>query len=313
MESAAAQVKHHEPLQQERARMRSRWIGPALVVDAPAKLNLSLSVLGRRTDGYHDLETVMVSVGLYDTLVIEPQQSGLELTCEGASGSLPGDDSNLVMRAAALLKLNAGVGRGATIRLIKRIPMQAGMGGGSSDAAATLAGLNTFWGLGLSPAELHPLAAQLGSDVNFFLDSPELAVCRGRGEIVEASPLAGPLWFVIAKPTRGLSTAAVFRQLDLTNCGTGNSRAIVDAAARGNTGRIAGLLSNDLQQPSRELSPEISELLDQMQATSLSRAQMTGSGSACFGVAAHREQADRAARRLRQQGVNELFVARTAV
>ncbi|QDT55453.1 4-diphosphocytidyl-2-C-methyl-D-erythritol kinase [Caulifigura coniformis] len=293
--------------------MRSRWIGSALVVDAPAKLNLSLSVLGRRPDGYHELETVMVSVGLYDTLVIEPHDDRLELTCEGESGTLPGDDSNLVMRAAALLKSTAGVKHGAVMRLIKRIPMQAGMGGGSSDAAAALVGLNAFWDLRLSSSELHPLAAQLGSDINFFLDSPPLAICRGRGEVVEPQPLACPLWFVIAKPDRGLSTAAVFRQLDLADCGRADSRAIVDAAAQGHPGLIANLLSNDLQRPSRELSPEISDLLDRLQAMSLFRAQMTGSGSACFGVAAHREQATRAARRLKQQGVKDVFVARTAV
>jgi 4-diphosphocytidyl-2-C-methyl-D-erythritol kinase len=164
--------------------MRSRWIGTALVIDAPAKLNLHLSVLGRRADGYHELETVMASIGLYDTLRLEPEQDGrLELTCEGAD-SLAADESNLVLRAARLMAAEHGASPGARLRLLKRIPMQAGLGGGSSDAAAALVGLNLLWNLKLPSAELHRLAAMLGSDVNFFVDSTPLALCRGRGEVV---------------------------------------------------------------------------------------------------------------------------------
>src|SRR5204862_191711 len=131
--------------------------------------NLHLSVLGRRPDGYHELETVMASIGLYDTLSFEPQDGRTELICEGADG-LAADESNLVLRAARLICSESQIDRGARIRLTKRIPMQAGLGGGSSNAAAALVGLNHLWDLGLSSDELHRLAAQLGSDVNFFID-----------------------------------------------------------------------------------------------------------------------------------------------
>lgn len=292
--------------------MRSRWIGPSLVIDAPAKLNLHLAVLGRRPDGYHELETVMASIGLYDALTFEPQDGGIELTCEGTPG-LVADESNLVLRAARLICAEHGVDRAARIHLIKRIPMQAGMGGGSSNAAAALVGLNQFWNLALPSTELHRLAAMLGSDVNFFIDSAPLAVCRGRGELVEQRPLKGPMWFVVAKPLVGLSTAEVFRQLDLTMCGRVLSDSLLDACERGDAGWMGSLVANDLETPSRELSTELGKVLDRLSAVALHGSRMTGSGSACYGIAANRLHADRAARRLRREGLGEVFVVRTAV
>ena len=167
--------------------MRLCFQGPSLVVHTPAKLNLFLEVLGRRPDGYHELETVIVSIGLYDTLLFTEEASQrTRLRCRLALAqplavqqrtSLAGED-NLVLRAAALLREQTGCRRGARIELIKRIPLQAGLGGGSSDAAATLVGLNRFWNLQLTAGQLHDLAAQLGSDVNFFLDSPQAALCK---------------------------------------------------------------------------------------------------------------------------------------
>ncbi len=293
--------------------MRSRWFGPTLAVDTPAKLNLQLSVLGRRPDGFHELETIMVSIGLYDTLTFAPGPSGVSFTCNGAAGPLPADESNLVLRAARRLLRPDQRQPGVQIHLTKRIPMQAGMGGGSSDAAATLVALNDYWHCGLSQAELHAHAAALGSDVNFFVDSSPLALCRGRGEQIESRSLSGPLWFVVAKPPVGLSTAVVFRQLDLATCGRADSHSLLQACQRGNLGAIAARLTNDLETPSRQLSSEIGDLLERLAAVRLAGPRMTGSGSACFGLARNREQADRAARCLRRQGVHEVYVVQTAV
>ncbi len=293
--------------------MRMRSTGPALVIETPAKLNLHLSVLGRRPDGFHELETVMVSVGLYDTLTFYAAPADVELSCSGLNGALPADDSNLVLRAARLLASTTGCRQGAKIQLHKRIPMQAGMGGGSSNAAATLCGLNELWRLGLTSGQLHELAAQLGSDVNFFLDSEPLAVCRGRGERVEAKSLRGPLWMVIAKPQVGLSTSAVFKQLALSDRAGRDASRLLDACGRGAAGEVGDLLLNDLERPSRELSRDLSNLLDSFGRIGLPGVRMTGSGSACFGVALNREQAGTAARRLRQLGMSEVFVVRTAV
>src|SRR5438445_1631133 len=192
-----------------------------VTVFAPAKLNLFLKVLGKRDDGYHELETLMVSVGLYDALSLTDDPDGpLALSCRDGGPRARRDSSremppagadNLVLRAAELLRAAAGTARGAQIVLIKRIPLAAGLAGGSSDAAAALVGLNRLWRLGLSRGDLAALAARLGSDVPFFLCSTPAAICRGRGDVVEPLHLAARLWFVVARPHSGLSTADVYR------------------------------------------------------------------------------------------------------
>jgi 4-diphosphocytidyl-2-C-methyl-D-erythritol kinase len=153
----------------------------------------------------------------------------------------------------------------------------------------------------------------LGSDVNFFLDSAPLAVCRGRGELVEPQPLRGPLWFVVVKPDIGLSTAAVFQQLDLSRCGRAACGPLLDSCRNGDVGQIATLLANDLESPSRALSADLQSLLDRLGDAALLGSRMTGSGSACFGVATNRLHADRAARRLLRERIGDVFVVRTAV
>src|SRR5580765_8949946 len=166
-----------------------------VTVFAPAKLNLILKVLGKRADGYHELETLMVSVDLYDTLTFRDDPTGnLSLTCRDGGPRLarsppremPGvGQDNLAIRAARLLQETTRTSHGARIELMKRIPLAAGLAGGSSDAAATLSGLNRLWNLGLTAVELMQLASRLGSDIPFFLCSAWAAICRGRGEIVE--------------------------------------------------------------------------------------------------------------------------------
>src|SRR5262245_53525263 len=173
---------------------------------APAKVNLFLEVLRRRPDGYHDLATLMVAVGLYDSLSFTANDTGeIRLGCDDPA--LPTGPDNLVCRAARLLRDRHGVRAGADILLAKRIPVAAGLAGGSSDAAATLAGLNRLWQLGLDNGELARLGAELGSDVAFFFSGPA-AWCTGRGEIVEPVPMARPLDLVLVSPRVGLSTAS---------------------------------------------------------------------------------------------------------
>ncbi len=268
--------------------MRMRWSGPALFVETPAKINLTLAVLGRRPDGFHELETVMLSVGLYDRLTLTPAVDSLSLRCCGRSEKLAGDESNLVLKAARLLLKQFGVQRPVQLTLDKRIPMEAGLGGGSSDAAAALVGLNEFWKLGLGAAKLHELASTLGSDVNFFLDSTPLALCRGRGEQILAQPFKGPAWLVLAKPDSGLSTAAVFRELSLENCGRRKSEALLAACRSGEIGALGHAVFNDLEVPSRRLSTEIEGVLVALRKTGLHGCRMTGSGSSCFAIARNR-------------------------
>src|SRR5208337_1858481 len=194
-----------------------------VVIQTPAKLNLFFEVLGKRNDGYHEIETLMCPIGWYDTLCFrETSSEDLDLECHWGSlagypragdGSgfeeVPRDGKNLVLRAVDLVRRRTGTKQGARLRLIKRIPTAAGLGGGSSDAAAALVAANLGWKLGLSLPELASLAAELGSDVPFFLNRGP-AICRGRGEQIEPTSGLGLMNFVVVRPPEGLATAAVY-------------------------------------------------------------------------------------------------------
>ena len=175
---------------------------------APAKINLALEILGRRPDGFHEIASVIQAVGLYDELRVAPAET-LRFIC--AQSALSGAD-NLVVRAARALQNATGCRRGAELRLCKGIPVAAGLGGGSSDAAAALVLLNRHWRLGLTLGELSRIGATLGSDIPFFLTGPT-AVVSGRGERVELLPPPPLGWVVLGRPRQPLSTAAVYGAL----------------------------------------------------------------------------------------------------
>ncbi len=223
---------------------------------------------------------------------------------------LPQDGRNLILKAAQLLRDVTGCQLGVKIHLRKMIPLQAGLGGGSSDAAAALVGLNQFWKLGLTSQELHPLAARLGSDVNFFLDSAPLAICRGRGEQIEPIRLGRPLHFVLVKPPVGLSTGEVFSRLKIDR--PRGSESICRAIESGNVSLVGSELHNSLEVPSTELSDEVARTLASLRRVSSVGQLMTGSGSSCFALCAHRGQAVQAARQLRTLSRGQVFVVQTA-
>jgi 4-diphosphocytidyl-2-C-methyl-D-erythritol kinase len=289
--------------------MRFCCRGPSLVVNTPAKLNLFLEVLGRRPDGYHELETVMVSIRLYDTLLFtEDDSHQTRLRCHFAAPhgfspqqrqSLTSDD-NLVFRAANLLREQTGCRRGVLIELTKRIPLQAGLGGGSSDAAATLVGLNRFWHLGLSAGQLRDLAALLGSDVNFFVDSPQAAVCRGRGEKIAPLGLARRLHFVVACPSSGLSTGAVFGHWQQQPSQLPRTSSALVAALQGvATVRNDEVLFNALQAPASGLNADVARTLADLRDAGADAVAMSGSGSSCFALCRSARHARSLAGRLR--------------
>lgn len=292
--------------------MLCRRTASSLVALAPAKLNLFLRVVGKRTDGYHDIETVMTTVDLYDTLIFRPAARGeLELSVriaasgrrnEDAAEPIPAGESNLVYRAARALKQAAGIDHGVRIELIKRIPSAAGLGGGSSDAAATLGALNSFWSLGLSNEALLNLASQLGSDVPFFLGSTSTGVCRGRGELIEPLRALAGLAFVVAKPASGLSTPAVYRECRPEPEGTG-SAPMCQALQAGRADRAAQHLRNDLQSPAERLNDDVARLACLFREQPVRGHQLSGSGTAYFGVCDSRAQAAAVAGRLRSRGV----------
>lgn len=297
--------------------------GPSLVVHTPAKLNLFLKILGKRPDGYHSLETVMVSVGLYDSLVFREIKSNQTLLnchrCESlpTSGNevypvLSTGPDNLIVRAVQLLRKHTGCHEGVEIDLLKRIPMQAGMGGGSSDAAATLVGLNQLWGLELKSDSLHELAAQLGSDVNFFIDSPIAAICRGRGELVEPIRLPRSLAMVVVCPKTGLSTPDVFRQWSAT---IRESNAIQSSATRLKRGvwSTDDSIDNALERPAVQLNDDVRQTLDTLRHVTSGPVSMSGSGTACFAMCRSWIEAQKIARRLRSRGIGQVIPVRSRV
>ncbi|MBI3864824.1 MAG: 4-(cytidine 5'-diphospho)-2-C-methyl-D-erythritol kinase [Planctomycetia bacterium] len=288
-----------------------------VTVFAPAKLNLFLKVLGKRADGYHELETLMVSVGLYDTLVFSDAPAGhLSLVCRdgrvpaarAGPREMPGDgEDNLVLRAARLLRETTGTAHGARIELVKRIPLSAGLAGGSSDAAATLWGLNRLWNLGLDASELMRLASRLGSDIPFFLCSASAAICRGRGEIVEPLPLAARYWFVVARPATGLATAEVYRGCRPSTIGW-TAAALASALAGGRLPEAAGLFHNALQEPAERLNADVTRLKRAFARQPFAGHQMSGSGTSYFGLCRSRRQAAQYAARLRATRLGDVFV-----
>jgi 4-diphosphocytidyl-2-C-methyl-D-erythritol kinase len=273
--------------------MLSERIADGLVISTPAKVNLFLEVLGKRPDGYHDLETLMVAVTLEDELEFQSDQSGaLTLSCDRPELSC--GPENLVLKAAERLRRHTGSKLGARIRLTKRIPMQAGLAGGSSDAAATLRGLNELWDLGLSDQRLAEIGAEIGSDVPFFF-SPGVAWCTGRGEKVEPIPLGRDLDFVLASPAVGLSTASVFREVEVPQQAVSGA-AIREAVRRGDVEEVGRRLHNRLQQPAERLCPQVREVREALAAANPAGVLMTGSGTTVYGLCRDRNDAIRVAR-----------------
>jgi 4-diphosphocytidyl-2-C-methyl-D-erythritol kinase len=282
-----------------------------LVVWAPAKVNIYLEVLGKRPDGYHEIESVLVAVGLYDTLVIKEESAGaVSLRCD-QPGLSPGPD-NLINRAAELLKQRTGCLRGAHIELIKRIPVSAGLAGGSSDAAAALAGLNRFWALGLSDADLAALAAELGSDVPFFFSTPA-AWCSGRGEMVTPLALGLTLLFVLLCPPIGLSTTDVYRGLTLPEQPHGGEE-IRRALAEGDMHEIGRRLHNRLQPVAEQLCPAVAEGFALLKAQGPLGQLMSGSGTSLFALCRDTREAARVATALRrQQAGARVYLVRSCI
>lgn len=263
-----------------------------LILQTPAKVNLFLEVLGKRADGYHELQSLMLAVDLEDTLEFATDSAGqLSLTCD--LPELSCGPENLVRRAAEALRQHAGITHGARVHLRKRIPMQAGLAGGSSDAAATLVGLNRLWNLGLTPIELASIGATVGSDVNFFLAAPA-AWCTGRGEKVEPLALSRLIDLVLACPAQGLATADVFRQVQLP-ARPRDGLEIRAALARGAIDELSRHLHNRLQESAERLCPAIAQVCKALENLGASGCLMTGSGSTVFGLCRDREDAVRVA------------------
>ena len=253
-----------------------------VVLRTSAKVNLALEVLGKRGDGYHEIATVLQAVDLFDRLKLEAADT---LSLHTDDPDLPTDDGNLVMRAARLLQKAAGIEAGARIRLAKHIPVAAGLGGGSSDAAATLWGLSRLWRLGWPKARLQELAVELGMDVPFFLGSGR-AVARGRGERLTVLPGGGGYALVLVNPRVPLSTREVYGRVPAgwRADPTGTER-VIEALRTRNVNKMAAALTNNLESVVEPVLPVIGRMKAALLAAGALGAIMSGSGPTVFGVA----------------------------
>lgn len=272
---------------------------------APAKINWFLSVLRKREDGYHEISSLMQSVGLYDYLTFEPSD---EIRIRTDS-EIPLEE-NLVYKAAVLLKERRSVKKGAVITLKKEIPMSAGLGGGSSDAACTLTGLNRLWGLKLSKDELARFGSLLGSDVPFFFKGP-LAAVGGRGEIVTALTADTPNIIVLVKPDLSVSSKWAYSQMSRSlRPGTlppeltkkeNNIKLFSQALDMQDFQSIALMMKNDLEIPVIREFQVIGELKTRLLAIGARASLMSGSGPTVFGVFESREAAEKAAEAMKPE------------
>ena len=244
---------------------------------APAKLNLFLHITGRRPDGYHLLQTVFQFVDHCDELEFELREDGRIVRGEGPA-EVPAD-TDLCVRAARLLQERSGSGLGADIKLRKKLPLQAGMGGGSSDAATTLVALDRMWGTGLGTARLMALGAELGADVPVFIGG-QAAWAEGIGELLSPLELPEP-WYLVLEPACRVATREIFQAPELTR----NSAAITIARFR------SGECRNDFEPVVRSRYPEVSEALDWLGRHAPAR--LTGSGACVFAAFAEETQARR--------------------
>jgi len=268
-----------------------------------AKINLCLRVLGRRNDGYHNVETILHTVGLWDRVRLTelPQGEGIALT--GSGGVAPGDETNLCWRAARLLAEKRRCRRGVAIDLEKGIPVGAGLGGGSSDAAATLAGLSRLWELDVNEEELAAVGAEIGADVSFFLRGG-CCLARERGEKLQPLPPVSA-WLVLVAPERQVSTGQAYAALGRGSARgrrAGPAREIertMDALEGGELTALARTLHNDFEETRMAaISDALAAKAALVEAGCLG-ASLTGSGSGVFGIASDRRGAERAAALLR--------------
>lgn len=280
-----------------------------VTVEANAKINLTLDILGKRPDGFHEVAMVMQTIGLHDTLVMEKTERDIELSINVPW--LKADEKNLAWRAAELMRQEYGIEGGVRIELTKRIPVAAGLAGGSADAAAVLKGMNDLYGLQLDEEKLCELGARLGSDIPFCIMGGTM-LATGRGEVLTRLSDMPETWVVLAKPRISVSTAWAYQNYDEQGADRHpDNVAIKQAIARGNRKAVAGLLCNVLESVTIKKYDVIAEYKQMMLDKGAMASMMSGSGPTVFGLAKSREQAEAIADVLRQNTNADVFVTRT--
>jgi len=281
---------------------------------APAKLNIRLKITGRRPDGYHNLISIMVPVRLYDRIELQiTSRSLITISCEGFSA--PADKENLACRAAKAFFAHTAIEHGLSIKLTKNIPVAAGLGGGSSDAACMLKALNQIWSCPLSARELAELALALGADVPFFLTGKP-CIARGIGEILDPIEKWPGLWYIIVTPPIRVSTAWVYGNLDWSPLGdtgelelTKDEYQFIIANLKKKALEIGRILENDLEKVTVSNFPAIEDIKKALIDAGANGVLMSGSGPSVFGIFESRDRARQAKTALISLDMGDIFLA----
>lgn len=256
-----------------------------LLVKAPAKINLTLDVLHKRQDGFHEVEMIMTTIDLADRLELTLLDSD-KITILSHNRFVPDDQRNLAYQAAKLLKERFNVKKGVAISIEKAIPVAAGLAGGSSDAAATLRGLNKLWDLGLSLEELAELGSEIGSDVSFCVYGGT-ALAKGRGEKITQLPAPPTCWIILAKPFIGVSTADVYRRLDLSTMNHPQTSEMIAGIMENDYHKVCQNVGNVLEEVTLNVHPEVAQIKEQMKRFGADAVLMSGSGPTVFAIVQH--------------------------
>ncbi|WP_342513925.1 4-(cytidine 5'-diphospho)-2-C-methyl-D-erythritol kinase [Sporosarcina sp. FSL K6-1522] len=258
---------------------------------APAKINLTLDVLHKRPDGFHEVEMIMTTVDLADRVWLRPMNDG-KITIKASERFVPNDRKNLAYQAAELLQKRYGITEGVEITLEKSIPVAAGLAGGSSDAAATLRGLNRLWNLQIGADELAAFGAKIGSDVSFCVHGGT-ALATGRGEKIKHLPVPPNCWVILAKPAISVSTGDIYGNLDLSAVTHPNTAEMVKALEAGDYEAMCKSVGNVLEPVTMDLHPQVVVLKEQMQKFGADAVLMSGSGPTVFGLVKHESRVPR--------------------
>lgn len=280
---------------------------------APAKINLILRVLDQLPNGYHRLWSVMHTVNLADRLTIRSLSSGtnIQVTCDDMS--VPTDGNNLVHRAAVLVLKQAGLTEGLEIELEKRIPMAAGLGGGSSDAAATMFALVRLFDLGWSLSDMAELGAQLGSDVPFFFSAPS-AIIRGWGQEVLPLSIEGQRWIVLVNPGFPIETKWAYARLGSTRheiLSITDQLTKLEADGSMTWDDLAPLLENDFESALFPVFPDLEKLKGELLAEGAQAALLSGSGATIFGIFLDKETAEQATKAVQRDSRRQVYTVRS--
>ncbi|WP_400247919.1 4-(cytidine 5'-diphospho)-2-C-methyl-D-erythritol kinase [Niallia sp. JL1B1071] len=262
-----------------------------LLVKAPAKINLSLDVLHKRPDGYHEVEMIMTTIDLADRIELALLDSDV-IKIISLNRFVPDDQRNLAYQAANILKEKFHVKKGVEIKIEKNIPVAAGLAGGSSDAAAVLRGLNKLWDLGLTLDELAVIGAEIGSDVSFCVYGGT-ALATGRGEIIKELPAPPVCWVILAKPFIGVSTADIYKRLDVEAIEHPNTEKMIESISSKDYDLMCENVGNVLENVTLSLYPEVAQIKEQICKFGADAVLMSGSGPTVFGLIQHDSRMNR--------------------